>query len=220
MPARGAVLISPPSKKALDVTVSAQLRPATLRSEMSKAVSDETLMLRYRDGDAEAFAVLYERQKGPLYRYMLRHCGVAAVAEELFQEVWLNIVRTREQYVVQAKFSTYLYRVAHNRLVDFYRRQSTTSSAWEDGAGPAVEDVPLGSAEEPENQVHTRAQVGRLMELIRTLPDVQREAFLLREEAGMSIEEIAEATGVERETAKSRLRYALNRLRRGLMEVA
>jgi RNA polymerase sigma-70 factor (ECF subfamily) len=122
--------------------------------------------------------------------------------------------------MVQAKFSTYLYRVAHNRLVDYYRRQSTGSSAWEDGTGPAVEDVPLGSAEEPENHVHTRSQMIRLMELISELPDVQREAFLLREEAGMSIEEIAEATGVERETAKSRLRYALNRLRRGLTEVA
>lgn len=220
MPERGAVLSLPLSEKALDVAVSAQLRPATLQSEMNKAVSDETLMLRYRDGDAEAFAILYERQKGPLYRYLLRHCGVAAVAEELFQDVWLNIVRTREQYVVQAKFSTYLYRVAHNRLVDFYRRQSTVSPAWEDGTGPSVEDVPLGNAEEPENQVHTRAQMIRLLKLIGELPEVQREAFLLREEAGMSIEEIAEATGVERETAKSRLRYALNRLRRGLLGVA
>jgi len=220
MPSRGTVLSSPPSEKALDVAVSVQLRPATLHSEMSTAVSDETLMLRYRDGDAEAFAILYERQKGPLYRYLLRHCGIAAVAEELFQDVWLNIVRTREQYVVQAKFSTYLYRVAHNRLVDFYRRQSAVPTAWEDGTGPAVEHVSLGSAEEPENQVHTRAQVARLLELISELPEVQREAFLLREEAGMSIEEIAEATDVERETAKSRLRYALNRLRRGLLEVA
>jgi RNA polymerase sigma-70 factor (ECF subfamily) len=186
---------------------------------MSQEVSDEALMLRYCDGEAEAFAVLYERHKGPLYRYMLRHCGIAAVAEELFQEVWLSVVRAREHYVVQAKFSTYLYRVAHNRLIDYYRRQAGISAVWEDGAGPAVEDVPLSRSEEPESQAHTRALVTRLMELIRVLPEVQREAFLLREEAGMSIEEIAEVTGVERETAKSRLRYALNRLRRGLLGV-
>lgn len=206
-------------EKVRDVTVSAQLQPATLQSEMSQEVSDEALMLRYRDGEAEAFTVLYERHKGSLYRYMLRHCGIAAVAEELFQEVWFSVVRARGQYVVQAKFSTYLYRVAHNRLIDYYRRQAGISAVWEDGAGPAVEDVPLSEAEEPENQAHARALVTRLIELIRMLPEVQREAFLLREEAGMSIEEIAEVTGVERETAKSRLRYALNRLRRGLLGV-
>ena len=201
------------------MAVSAQLQPATVQSEMSREVSDETLMLHYRDGDMESFALLYERHKGPLYRYLLRHCGIPTVAEELFQDVWLNIVRSREQYVVQAKFSTYLYRVAHNRLIDSYRRQKGGPGVWDDGAGPAVEDIPLNGAEEPENQVHTRTLVTRLMELIRALPEVQRETFLLREEAGMSIEEIAATTGVEHETAKSRLRYAINRLRRGLLGV-
>jgi RNA polymerase sigma-70 factor (ECF subfamily) len=201
------------------VPVSAQLQPATVPSEMSHEVSDETLMLHYRDGDIDAFAILYERHKGPLYRYMLRHCGLTTVAEELFQDVWLNIVRSREHYVIQAKFSTYLYRVAHNRLIDSYRRRTGGVAVWEDGAGPAVEDVPLSGAEEPENQAHTRTLMMRLLELIRALPEVQREAFLLREEAGMSVDEIAAATGVERETAKSRLRYAINRLRRGLLEV-
>jgi RNA polymerase sigma-70 factor (ECF subfamily) len=194
------------------------LQPATLVSEMTDDLSDETLMLRYRASDADAFAKLYERYKGPLYRYFLRHSGVRAVAEELFQDVWLNIVRAREQYTVQAKFSTYLYRLAHNRLVDYYRRQSVAVAAsWEDGAGPPSEEVQFTSGEEPETQAHMRFQVVRLMELLRTLPEVQREAFLLREEGGMSVEEIAEATGVERETAKSRLRYAINRLRRGLL---
>lgn len=202
------------------VAVSARLQPATVPSEMNHAVPDETLMLRYRAGDTAAFALLYERHKGPLYRYLLRHCGLPTVAEELFQDVWLNIVRSREQYVVQAKFSTYLYRVAHHRLIDSYRRQRGGPGRWDDGASPAVEDLPLGETDTPENQLHTRTLVTRLMELIRALPEVQREAFLLREEAGMSIEEIAMTTGVEHETAKSRLRYAINRLRRGLLGVA
>ncbi len=185
---------------------------------MTGEVPDEMLMLRYRDGDAEAFAVLYERYKGSVYRYLLRQSGVAAVAEELFQDVWLNLVRAREQYTVQAKFSTYLYRLAHNRLVDYYRRQSAAVAAsWDDGAGPPIEDIPLTAAEEPENRTALRLQVARLLSTLAALPAVQREAFLLREEAGMSIEQISEATGVERETAKSRLRYALNRLRRGLL---
>jgi RNA polymerase sigma-70 factor (ECF subfamily) len=111
-----------------------------------------------------------------------------------------------------------LYRLAHNRLVDYYRRQAVALAAsWEDGAGPPSEEAQSPTGEEPETQVHVRFQVTRLRELLRTLPEAQREAFLLREEAGLSIEKIAEATGVERETAKSRLRYAINRLRRGLM---
>lgn len=194
------------------------LQPATLAAEMTDDCSDETLMLRYRAGDADAFTELYERYKGPLFRYLLRHSGVQAVAEELFQDIWLNIIRAREQYTVQAKFSTYVYRLAHNRLVDYYRRQSTVLAVfWQDGAGPPSEEIPLAAEEGPEGQAHSRSQVVRFLELLRTLPAVQREAFLLREEAGMSVEEIAEATGVERETAKSRLRYAINRLRRGLL---
>jgi RNA polymerase sigma-70 factor (ECF subfamily) len=184
---------------------------------MNEEISDEALMLRYCNGDAEAFAILYGRHKGPLYRYFVRHCHVPTVAEELFQDVWMNLIRARGQYTVQAKFTTYLYRLAHNRLVDYYRRHAhTIAVSWEDGSGPPVDELPMNVEGEPEHQAHVRTQVVRLIEVLRTLPEVQREAFLLREEAGMSVEEIAEATGVERETAKSRLRYAINRLRRGL----
>jgi RNA polymerase sigma-70 factor (ECF subfamily) len=84
-------------------------------------LSDEELMERYRDGDAAAFDVIYGRHRGGLFRYMLRQCSNRGVAEELFQEVWMNLVRARASYTVQAKFSTYLYRLAHNRLVDYYR---------------------------------------------------------------------------------------------------
>jgi RNA polymerase sigma-70 factor (ECF subfamily) len=197
----------------------AQSQPATLSFAMSCESSDESLMLRYCEGDADAFTVLYERHKGALYRYFLRQCDAAAVAEELFQDVWLNLIRARTQYTVQAKFSTYLYRLAHNRLVDYYRRQSVTSATiWNDGAGLPVEDAPIAEEQEPEQQMQIRSQIARFVSVLGALPEVQREAFLLREEAGMSVDEIAEATGVERETAKSRVRYAIQRLRRGLSE--
>jgi len=174
-------------------------------------------MVRYRDGDADAFAVLYQRHKGALYRYFVRQCGGEATAEELFQDVWLNVIRAREQYTVQAKFTTYLFHLAHHRLIDHYRRQSHgLGTAWDDGAGPAMEDLAVEPSEEPENRLHARRQVALLLDLVRALPEPQREAFLLREEAGMSVEEIADTIGVERETAKSRLRYAVARLRRGL----
>jgi len=199
--------------------VSAQLQPATVLPVADLGATDETLMLQYRAGDADAFTVLYERHKGSLYRYFLRQSDGAAIAEELFQDVWLNLIRARTQYTVQAKFSTYLYRLAHNRLVDYYRRQSAVlTAAWNDGAGPPLEETLPIDTQEPEQQMQIRSQIARLVNLLRALPEVQREAFLLREEAGMTVDEIAEATGVERETAKSRVRYAINRLRRGLSE--
>ncbi len=201
--------------------MSEQPQLARMRSEMDTPDTDEALMLRYRDGDADAFAMLYNRHKGALYRYFMRQCQAPALAEELFQDVWLSLIHARERYTVQAKFTTYLFCLAHHRLIDYYRRQSHISAAaWDDGAGPAVEELPMDARQEPENQVHARAQVTRLLDLIRTLPKAQREAFLLREEAGMSLEDIAEVTGVDQETAKSRLRYAIARLRRGLRSEA
>lgn len=182
---------------------------------MHKARSDEELMLGYRDGDASAFEVLYGRHKGALYRYLLRQCRSAAAAEELFQDVWLNIVRARERYEVKAKFATYLFHLAHNRLIDYYRREGRSlpvSYAGDD----ALEEVPDGSLPSVERQLDLRRQAGRLRELIAELPEAQREAFLLREETGLSVDEIAEVTGVNAETAKSRLRYAVAKLRHGL----
>src|ERR1043165_4566844 len=89
---------------------------------------DEALMERYRDGDAAAFDLLYARHKGGLFRYILRQCGNRDAALELFQEVWMNLVKARLSYTVQAKFSTYLYRLAHNRVVDFYRSREAAAA--------------------------------------------------------------------------------------------
>src|SRR5436190_18395294 len=94
-----------------------------VRMPRDEPARDEDLMLAYRDGNAAAFDQLYRRHKGPLYRYLLRQCRDAAAAEELFQDVWMNLVRARAGYTVTARFSTYLYRLAHNRLIDHYRRR-------------------------------------------------------------------------------------------------
>jgi len=177
--------------------------------------ADETLMLRYGAGDADAFTRLYARHKGPLYRYLLRQCGQPAVAEELFQDVWLKLIAARTGYTVQAKF-TWLYRLAHNRLIDHYRasaRRLPTSAAAD---CPEWAEAPAPAEAQPENQEDHRQQVQHLLRLLGELPEAQREAFLLKEEAGLSLEAIAQATGTGRETVKSRLRYALARLRRGL----
>jgi RNA polymerase sigma-70 factor (ECF subfamily) len=185
---------------------------------MDKATSDEALMIRYRDGDASSFEILYERHRGPLYRYFLRQSGIVALAEELFQDVWLKVIQSRDRYEVRAKFTTYLYHLAHNRLIDHYRRQATglPMSYDDDPDDSQIEQVANAGIYEPENELDRRRQVQRLLRLLDNLPEAQREVFLLREEGGLSLLEIAEITGVTVEAAKSRLRYAMAKLRQGL----
>jgi RNA polymerase sigma factor (sigma-70 family) len=186
---------------------------------MNRGPSDEVLMLAYRDGDASAFEILYRRFRGPMYRYLLRQCGNAGVAEELFQDVWLNIVRSRQRYEVKASFSTYVYQVAHNRLIDHYRKTSgklpiSYDQEPEDGDALLIDR----SRPSAEQQLDDGRAVQQLLSAISELPEAQREAFLLREEGGLSLEEIAAATGVNRETVKSRLRYAVGKLRKQLQD--
>ena len=178
--------------------------------------SDEALMLGYRDGDAGAFDVLYSRHKGGVYRYLLRQCRNAELADELFQDVWMNLIRARAGYTVQAKFSTYLYRIAHNRLMDHFRRHNPVSVSLDDETGVSFDEPAAPRGFEPEVGTDMRQQAAHLLALLDALPAEQRAAFLLQHEGGLSIEEIAAATGVTRETAKSRLRYAVARLRQGM----
>ena len=182
-----------------------------------EARTDEELMLAYGRGDAAAFDALYRRHKAPLYRFLLRQCRDAAAAEELFQDIWMNVIRVRASYTVTARFSTYLFKLAHNRLIDHYRRNAphalVSFDEHEEG-----HDAPAPRANLPHVAYDVRAEAARLLELVNALPDAQREAFVLQHESGMTVEEIAEATGVSRETAKSRLRYAIAKLREGMRE--
>jgi RNA polymerase sigma-70 factor (ECF subfamily) len=178
---------------------------------------DEELMLRYRDGDAGAFDALYGRHKGGIYRYLLRQCRNGALAEELFQDVWMNLIRARGSYEVNAKFAIYLYRIAHNRLIDHYRKNAHAAVlSYDDDTGPWIDEPAALAQTQPDANCDLRQQAARLMELLAGLPEAQREAFVLQQEAGMNIKEIAVATGVTHETAKSRLRYAMVKLRQGM----
>lgn len=179
-------------------------------------------MLAYRDGEAGAFDVLYGRHRAPVYRYLLRQCAGRAQADEAFQEVWMAVIRARAGYEVVAKFTTWLYRIAHNKLVDHYRLSGRIGEYEtpmpEDESGEAIA-LPDAAAETPE-QVRLRQEVVvRLVEAVDALPLAQREAFLLAADGELSVEEIARATGVPFETAKSRLRYANARLRQLLVDL-
>ncbi len=197
---------------------------AAMDADSEDMAGDEALMLRYCAGDASAFELLYRRHRGPVYRYFLRQCGNAGAADELFQDVWLRVVNARIGYEVKARFTTWLYRIAHNRLMDYFRSngraklESYDLLVDEDSADEQWVDVDSG-AESADVTLDRKRTVERLVAAIDTLPAAQREAFLLREEGGLSLEEIAAATGVNAETAKSRLRYAVARLRSLLKEL-
>ena len=163
-------------------------------------------MLAYRDGNAGAFETLYTRHRGRLYRFVLRSVKTSGTAEELFQEVWIRVIEARDRYTPQARFTTWLYTIAHNLLVDHWRKKGLTIVALD------TEDVAVESAN-PARRAEGRESLTRFLQALEALPPVQREAFLLHEEAGLSVAEIAAATGTNEETAKSRLRYALAKLK-------
>ena len=187
---------------------------AAAPGEEAAGPGDEALMLRYRDGDLAAFETLYRRHKDALYRYLLRGCGQPEAAAELFQDVWASLVRARARYEPRAKFSTWLYRLAHNRLIDHLRLLPRTPL-------PLDDDPPLAAAEHerPDAQALATEVRARLQGALSALPLEQREAFLLHEEGELTLEQIAEIAGVGRETVKSRLRYALVKLREALADV-
>lgn len=174
---------------------------------------DEELMSAYGAGDAAAFDVLYARHRGGVFRYLRRHTGNAAIAEELYQDVWMKLIDARGRYEPQAKFTTWLYTIAHNRLVDHFRGAGRgTFVTADDPEDDPLDDVPAADPP-PEDVLGRKQTAARLLAALDALPAAQREAFVLQQEGELSVEEIAQVTGVTRETAKSRLRYALAKLR-------
>jgi RNA polymerase sigma-70 factor (ECF subfamily) len=184
---------------------------------MESLDEDARLMLRYRDGDADAFSALYARHKGPLYRYLLRQVRNAGAAADLFQEVWSRLVATRSRYEARAKFATFLFHIAHNCTMDFFRRDLRLNQAASEAAREGQTSEPeVPEYQRPDAMAEFAEQRSALLASLRALPQEQREAFLLHEETGLTIEEIARVTQVGVETAKSRLRYAIRKLKNSL----
>lgn len=184
--------------------------PAALAYARTMVVplEDSALMLRYAEGDVAAFETLYRRHNDSLYRYLLRLTNNRDAAADLFQEVWSKIIKSRDRYRPTAKFNTYLFRVAHNAFIDHLRRNKRYCD------GPADDpDLRASEVDGPDQQTERLIARQRFMQALALLPDEQRDTFLLSEEAGLTVEQIATATGVPKETAKSRLRYAVNKLR-------
>ena len=169
-------------------------------------------MMSYGAGNAEAFDVLYQRHKTPLYRFVLRQCE-QQVVDELFQEIWIKVINARHNYQVKASFKTWLYHLARNRIIDQYRRNNIRPV---ENNSDELASIANTSVAQPDKQLQRQNQYEILLEAITELPREQKEVFLLREEVGLSVEQIAETCGINFETAKSRLRYAMNKLRQKL----
>lgn len=188
-----------------------------------QTVSDETLMLAYRDGDAGAFDQLYARHRSGLHRFIRRSIGSDGIADEVFQDVWMRAIDAAKTYEPRAKFITWLYTIAHNRMMDHFRSSGRADLVSIDTVSIDNEDatieLPASDMLRPETQAARKQLAARILAALDELPAVQREAFVMQQEGDLSVEEIAQATGVNRETAKSRLRYALGKLRRDLADL-
>lgn len=174
-------------------------------------------MLAYAGGDPVGFDTLYRKHKGPLYRLVLRSVRSAGEAEELFQDIWMRVIEARARYTVKARFTTWLYTIAHNRLVDHWRTKGlwlVPLDAQEGDDDPPEPAAPPSS--EPERIFEARETLERLAAALAALPLAQREAFLLHHEGELTAAEIAEVTGTNPEAAKSRLRYAMSKLKEAI----
>lgn len=174
------------------------------------ATTDDALMLAWAAGEASAFEVLYGRHRGPLFRFLLAQLRDRPLAEELYQDVWQRVIAARATWRPEAAFATWLYRIAHNRLNDHWRAQRHRPPAPLDAE---LRTAALADPEHPGSVAEQDEQRQRLQQALDELPDEQREAVLLRLQQELSLEEIGRITGVGRETVKSRLRYALDKLR-------
>jgi RNA polymerase sigma-70 factor (ECF subfamily) len=179
-------------------------------------LDDGELMLRYARGDLRAFETLYQRHRGGLYRYLSRHTRNPESANDLFQEVWSKVIASRERYEPRAKFQTFLYRIAHNCFVDYCRRSTVRAEVSGDAQDDWHGSLPAPEDERPDSRAEHAQTVARYKAALADLPGEQRDVFLLYEESGLSLEEIAAITAVGPETAKSRLRYAVSKLRHAL----
>ncbi len=188
-------------------------QPKAYARAMATPVDDSALMLRYQDGDTAAFEELYRRHSDALYRYFLRLGSDRAIAEDLYQEAWSKIIRARENYRPTAKFTTYLYRVAHNCFIDYVRRNKRHSQVVD--IEPDLQPSPETSLEAQTESTLARE---RLQAALERLPAEQRDVYLLYEEAGLGLDDIASVTGSNREATKSRLRYAVRKLKDALKE--
>ena len=190
-----------------------------LRARRVAAVSDDDdaqLMLAYARGEMRAFESLYSRHRTALYRYLVRQARDTETAHDLFQEVWSRVIVNRARYEPRAKFRTFLFTLAHNCFIDHCRRMKSRPAGMGIEDADAADLLATGHDALPEAALERNESTQRYRAALAQLPQEQRDVYLLHEESDLSLEEIARVTGVGAETAKSRLRYAVGKLKAAL----
>lgn len=192
---------------------------SAVRTRKVAVVSDDDdaqLMLAYAAGDMRAFEKLYARHRGALYRYLLHQARDGETASDIFQEVWSRVIVNRARYEPRAKFRTFLFTLAHNCFIDHCRRARTRPAGTDIDEADAADLLPADAALAPDARLERDEGTQRYRAALAALPAEQRDVYLLHEESDLSLEEIARVTGVGAETAKSRLRYAVGKLKAAL----
>lgn len=180
-----------------------------MRASM-RDLKDEQLMQAYASGSMAAFEALYARYRLPLYRYLRRQVPDEATANDLYQGCWEKVIAARRRYRPAAPFRAWLFRIAHNHAVDHHRARKPDH----DTSPDRLADGTPG----PEALLDTTAQAARFALALSALPFEQRNALLLHFEGGLGLAEIADLSGEPRETVKSRLRYATQKLKQALSQ--
>ena len=181
--------------------------------------ADEQLMLLFANNDIagdtnkgqRAFDCLYQRHKGPLYRFVKKTCNNEQDANEVFQELWLRIINNKQKFNPEYKFTTWAYTIANRLLIDWLRKNAKINLTEDITEEPA--DTPLNA---PDNDLERKRMAKQLTEAITTLPDQQRMTFVMKHESGLSLSEVAAATEQPLERIKSQYRYAIKKLKNTL----
>ena len=191
---------------------------------MSTGEADEDLMVKYQQGEVRAFEVLLTRHRKPVYNFVLRYVGDKETAEDLLQETFMRVIKGADAYKRQAKFTTWLYTIARNLCVDQTRRRKhrkhaslDAPMAADDDSGTLLDVIPSKEMGSDRKSVN-KELYARMQGAIGALSEEQREVFLMREFLDMPFKQIAEVVGVPENTVKSRMRYALEKLRLDLDE--
>lgn len=191
---------------------------------MLRDEADEALMLAYQKGDVRAFEILLERHKKPVYNFILRFVRSRALAEDLLQETFLRVIKGAARYERKAKFTTWLYTIARNLCVDQSRRakhrkaQSLDAPMTNSGESGSLLDVVPGQDMPSDRAAISEQLHDKIHQALGNLSEEQREVFLMREFLDMPFKQIADVVGVPENTVKSRMRYALEKLRLELDE--
>lgn len=191
---------------------------------MLRDEADEVLMVAYQKGDVRAFELLLTRHRKPVFNFILRFVGLRETAEDLLQETFLRVIKGAEAYQRQAKFTTWLYTIARNLCVDQSRRAKHRKAQSLDApmsnladSGTLLDVIP-GKEMASDRQTGNKELQIRLHAALSRLSEEQREVFLMREFLDMPFKDIADVVGVPENTVKSRMRYALEKLRLELDE--